>query len=155
MAFFDRFRKKAGREKLERPPKGAFKRPASVPLKAELQRGKPEKAEKKSETESVSKESGTKEKSSELASLLVSKPHITEKSTSLNEKSVYVFKVSPRANKILMKRAIKELYGLIPRKVRVLNMPSKSRFIRGKSGVKSGYKKAVVYLNKGDKIDLA
>jgi len=41
-----------------------------------------------------------------------------------------------------------------PEKVRVAAIPAKKVFVRGKKGVKSGGKKAYVYLKKGDKIEL-
>ncbi len=158
MAFIDIFRSKKGREeKLRRPPKGALKRSALAKATAD----KPEKPAQKAEEVKVAaeleeeKKSATIEQSSELASLLISAPHITEKSADLAEKDAYIFKVNPKANKILVKRAIKELYGFEPVKVRILNMPSKARFIRGRKGVKSGFKKAMVFLKSGDKIELS
>ncbi len=148
MAFIDIFKGKKGREeKLKRPPKGALKRfekPVKKPEEIEVVAGPEEK-----------KETATPEQVSELASLLISSPHITEKSAGMAERSAYIFKVSPKANKISVRRAIKELYGFEPVKVRVLNMPSKARFIRGRKGVKSGFKKAIVFLREGDKIELA
>ena len=83
----------------------------------------------------------------------MNKPHITEKSGLLNERAVYVFKVKPRGNKITIKNAIEKLYGVSVNKVRVIPTPSKEKFIRGKWGRKPGYKKAVVYLQKGEKIE--
>jgi len=71
----------------------------------------------------------------------------------LNERGVYVFKVKPRSNKITIKNAIEKLYGVSVNKVRVIPTPSKEKFIRGKWGRKPGYKKAVVYLQKGEKIE--
>jgi len=84
---------------------------------------------------------------------ILKSPHITEKSTFLNERGVYVFKVKPRSNKITIKNAIEKLYGVSVNKVRVIPTPSKEKFIRGKWGRKPGYKKAVVYLQKGEKIE--
>ncbi len=158
MAFIDIFRSKKGREeKLRRPPKGALKHSASAKATADKSSKpakKPEEIEVTAEPEEK-KEPATAERSSELASLLISAPHITEKSAGMSEMGAYIFKVSPRANKILVKRAVKELYGFEPVKVRILNMPSKPRFIRGRKGVKSGFKKAIVFLKEGDKIELA
>ncbi|MEI6296984.1 MAG: 50S ribosomal protein L23 [bacterium] len=87
--------------------------------------------------------------------LTLKKLHITEK-TSMNSAKTnpaYTFVVAPETNKNEIKKAIKESYKVTPVKVNIINLPSKDVFVRGKRGVKSGMKKAVVYLKKGDKID--
>lgn len=89
----------------------------------------------------------------DTSSVLI-KPHITEKATVSAESSVYVFKISPKANKSLVEKAFKEKYKKDPIKVRVVTIPAKRVFVKGKRGTKSGYKKAYVYLNKGEKIEI-
>ncbi|MAZ40603.1 50S ribosomal protein L23 [bacterium] len=89
-----------------------------------------------------------------LASLIIKKPRITEKSTFLAEQNGYTFVVDARANKIQVKKAIEELYKVKPVKVNMLNVKGKNVVRRGKAGQTSGLKKAVVYLKKGDKIEL-
>jgi len=152
MKLFDIFKKekKKGKERLKRPPKGAFKR-AEKPSKEpqEIQKIQP------SDKEEKKKKTGVTEGKSELASIIISFPHITEKATILAEKNVYVFRVSQRANKVMIKKAIKELYGFNPVRVNIVNIPPKVRSSRGKKGVKSGYKKAMVYLKEGEEIKLA
>ncbi len=120
-----------------------------------------EKTRKKDKAEEEKRESQIKEETSqkikagesELADKFLLSPHITEQSTFLSEKGIYAFKVTPSANKILVKKAFKELYGITPRKVRIITVPSKKRFVGGKLGNKPGFKKAVIYLKKGDKIE--
>ena len=82
------------------------------------------------------------------------KPRITEKASDLAEKNIYVFDVSPRANKVLVREAIKSIYNVDAVKVNITKVSSKSVFSRGKKGVKKGGKKAVVYLKQGDKIEI-
>ena len=89
-------------------------------------------------------------KSKTAVSVLV--PHITEKATFLGEKNAYVFKVEPEFNKIMIRQAVKKQYNVEPAKVRIINIPGKMVFIRRRRAQKAGYKKAVVYLKKGDKI---
>lgn len=153
MGFLDRFRKakKKAEEKIKRPPRGALKRvePAQKPAVIEADKKPIVKSEAKPEAKPAAKE-----RKSELASLVILSPHVTEKSNLLSEKGIYTFRVSPRANKVMIKQAIRELYGFEPTRIRILNMPSKSRFIRGKPGVKPGYKKAIVSLKEGDKIEI-
>ncbi|MDP3874926.1 MAG: 50S ribosomal protein L23 [bacterium] len=83
------------------------------------------------------------------------RPRITEKAALGADKSnVYIFEVSPSATKKSISASVRDAYGVKPEKVRVATIPSKQVFIRGKRGVKSGGKKAYVYLKKGDKIEL-
>jgi len=95
------------------------------------------------------------DKNKNLDSVLLKRPHVTEKAHSLGQEGVYTFVVSPRANKIEIKDAIKAVYKVTPKKINVINIPSKRVFGRGRGGMKSGYRKAVVYLKKGEKIDIA
>lgn len=86
--------------------------------------------------------------------LIIKKPRITEKSGIQAETSnVYTFEVTAKANKKNIAKAVKEIYKVTPVKVNIVNLPAKVIFSRGKSGRKSGVKKAVVYLKKGEKID--
>ena len=83
------------------------------------------------------------------------RPRITEKAALGADKSnVYVFEVSSIATKKSISISIHDVYGVLPKKVRVAAIPSKQVFIRGKKGSKGGGKKAYVYLKKGDKIEL-
>jgi len=82
-------------------------------------------------------------------------PRVTEKANDSTSQNAYVFDVDPRSNKIDISRAVEALYGVVPVKINTLKVPSKAVFNRGKKGVKSGGKKAVVYLKKGDSIEIA
>ncbi len=81
---------------------------------------------------------------------------ITEKATMHSEQSVYTFNVADTANKRDILLAVKKLYNVTPRKVRVVNVPTKmKRNMRtGRTGVKTGGKKAYIYLKKGETINL-
>ena len=52
-----------------------------------------------------------------------------------------------------MIEAIKAFYKINPIKVRIVKNPAKEVFIKGKRGIKSGVKKAYVYLKKEDKFE--
>lgn len=82
------------------------------------------------------------------------RPHITEKAALLAEKNTYVFEVAKNTNKIEIAQTIQAIYGVTPRSVNIVNLPNTRVFVRGKSGVKSGVRKALVTLEKGDKIEL-
>ncbi len=81
---------------------------------------------------------------------------ITEKATESVSRGVYVFDIATDASKRDVMQAIKKLYSVTPRKVAVVTVPSKKvRSARtGKTGVKSGGKKAYVYLKQGETITI-
>jgi len=81
-------------------------------------------------------------------------PRITEKAAILAESNAYTFEIDPRANKIEVARAIKQIYNVEPLKVNIIKLPARKVVVRGKRGTKSGVKKAIVFLKKGDKIEL-
>lgn len=87
-------------------------------------------------------------------SLILKKPHITEKASMKAETAnVYSFEVPKTATKNDVKVAVKAAYNVKPVKVNMVNLPRKAVFIRGKWGTKNGTRKAYVYLKKGDKIE--
>jgi len=88
-----------------------------------------------------------------LESVIV-RPRITEKATFKAGENTYVFDISPDANKKKVSAAIQKIYSVVPRKISITRIPSKTTFVRGKKGVKSGGKKAYVYLKAGDKIEI-
>lgn len=88
--------------------------------------------------------------------LVLIQPRITEKATMQAEKGIYVFEVNPNTTKKEIISAIKKYYNVTPSKVNTIKIPSKkvSSRTRGRYGIKSGGKKAYVYLKKGDKIEI-
>ena len=94
--------------------------------------------------------------SSQNLSHIIIKPRITEKATDSEAMGMYTFDVAERANKQQIIQAVKALYKVTPRMVRVVKVRSKiKKNVRtGKSGIKGGGKKAYVYLKKGDTITL-
>ncbi|MEK7106281.1 MAG: 50S ribosomal protein L23 [Patescibacteria group bacterium] len=85
---------------------------------------------------------------------IIKNPRVTEKASFSYEQNVYTFNVSASANKTEIKKAIFTLYKVKPTKVNVLPIPRKQIFSKGKKGVTGGGRKALVYLKKGDKIEL-
>ena len=87
------------------------------------------------------------------------KPILTEKANAQQESlRRYAFKVNRRANKLEIKTAIEQFYGVNVLEVNTLVVPGKNKTRSTKSGiisgVKSGYKKALVTVAKGESIDL-
>ena len=84
------------------------------------------------------------------------RPRITEKSGIMSESlNIYTFEVSKNSSKDSVEKEIKTLYKVTPVKIRMINLPAKAVFVKGKNGTKPAIKKALVYLKKGDKIDFA
>jgi large subunit ribosomal protein L23 len=115
----------------------------------------PKKAAKetKVETPKAKEEKGEKVSAGEDISWVLVRPRVTEKAAILGEANVYTFEIAPRANKILVKKAIKSLYNVVPEKVNISAITKKATFTRGHRGTKGGGKKAMVFLKKGDKIE--
>ena len=81
---------------------------------------------------------------------------LTEKASLLSEKqNKYVFRVAPGANKIQIKQAVETMFN---KKVDAVNTANyagkKKRERRADFGRKPHWKKAIVTLKEGDKIDL-
>ena len=82
-------------------------------------------------------------------------PNVTEKSTSLSEFNKVVFKVNRNANKKIIKKSIEKIFKVNVIKINTINIKGKTKIVRNKKAFKSGYKKAIITLKKGQSIDLA
>jgi len=87
-------------------------------------------------------------------SKIIKMPVVSEKSTMLSNKGQYVFVVFKNATKNEIKKAIKILYNVDVIKVNIINIHSKVRRLGRFIGEKSGYKKAIVFLKPGQKIEV-
>lgn len=86
---------------------------------------------------------------------LIKKPWVTEKSGYLSAAGKYVFMVQNGATKPEIKKAVKAMYKVDVVDVNVVNRPPKSKkFGRGLKGSQEGYRKAIVTLKSGQKIDI-
>lgn len=133
MAILDFFKKKERRKKLEAGGSRA-------PIKAEPEEQK----------------EGLKEielGSSTSAGLIFKQPHITEKSAGASEAGVYVFRVHPGFSKPDIKKALQDLYKVKVVSVNIISVPSRRRRVGRKVGVRPGYKKALIKLAEGQKIE--
>ena len=85
---------------------------------------------------------------------VIKKPCLTEKGMSLQESNnQIVIKVDPRANKLEIKEAVEKLFKVKVTKVRTANILGKSKRVGRYSGSTSDWKKAVISLADGHKID--
>ncbi len=82
-------------------------------------------------------------------------PLITEKSSALGAHNQYVFSVDHKANKVSVKKAIAEVYGVNPIKVMIINNRGKKvRTGKNTTGYLRNQKKAIVVVPAGQKIDV-
>ena len=131
MKIFDIFKKK----KEKKPVKKTLVKPASV---------------KPTPVKTIS----VKKAKTGMAYKSLESPHVTEKSSLLIEDNKYTFKTTPRSNKVEIKKAVEELYGVNVVNVSIINVHRKKRRVGRKFGFKKGYKKAIVEIKKGQKIEI-
>ena len=81
-------------------------------------------------------------------------PLVTEKSTKLAKDNQYTFVVWKEANKPEIKKAVEQKYNVKVEKVRIIKVPAKRRRVGRTIGWKKGFKKAIVTIKKGQKIDI-
>jgi len=86
---------------------------------------------------------------------IILRPWITEEATALSEKNQYVFEVDPEANKVQIRQAIEEIFGVQVKAVNTINVKGKLRRRRTRQGITQGYtktrKKAFVTLTPDSK----
>ena len=85
---------------------------------------------------------------------IVIHPIITEKSTEKQETGKYSFKVNKRANKKEIMKAVKDTFAVEPVSCNIMNIRGKKKKVRYKLGYTSSWKKAIVTLKEGDKIEI-
>ena len=81
-------------------------------------------------------------------------PIITEKATILSEQNKTVFRVHDKANKKNIKKNIEKLFKVNVVKINIINKKPKLKMRQGRKSYKSGFKKAIITLKKGQSIDL-
>jgi large subunit ribosomal protein L23 len=81
-------------------------------------------------------------------------PLLTEKSNAVTDQSQYFFAVSLDANKSEIKQAIENLFQVKVASVNTLIKKGKNKVFRGRRGIQSDVKKAMVRLKPGQKLDI-
>lgn len=84
---------------------------------------------------------------------VILRPIITEASMANTTLGKYTFAVDPRANKAQIKQAVQEVFKVKVRKVNTINMPGKTRRVGVHTGRRPDWKKAVVTLEEGQRIE--
>ena len=81
-------------------------------------------------------------------------PVVSEKSYSLIEDNKYSFRVHEKAHKTQIRQAVEELFDVKVEAVNIVKVPSKPKRRGFSKGKKPGWKKAVVRLRAGDRIEI-
>ena len=81
-------------------------------------------------------------------------PVVTEKATTASEHNQVVFRVAKTATKPEIKEAVEKLFNVKVTGVNTLVTKGKTKFFKGRAGVRSDVKKAVVTLAEGHSIDI-
>ena len=89
------------------------------------------------------------------SALLIRQSWITERTGDLSNLGKYVFVVDKKANKPEVRKAVESLYGVKVSSVNILNAKGKQKRLGKTMGRVSGFKKAIVTLKKGEKIETA
>ena len=82
-------------------------------------------------------------------------PVITEKATMASEHNQVIFKVAPKATKPQIKEAVEKLFDVKVKSINTLTRKGKFKAFRGRPGVQSDVKKAIVTLQEGHRIDVS
>ena len=81
------------------------------------------------------------------------RPLITEKNTALQELNKYAFEIADGANKMMIKDAVEKAFKVKVTGVNVVTMKGKKKRMGRRIVISSPWKKAIVTLQPGDKIE--
>lgn len=145
MGLLDKFKKKdvVKDEKQKAPKKGD----------AEVKVSQKKEGVEKDIEKKVSTKNNVKKIMADAYKILVS-PVVSEKASVGESNNVYTFKVNVKATKVDIKNAIKQVYGVIPKDVRIMNMEGKKMRSGKRLGRRQDWKKAMATLPKGQSINI-
>ncbi len=110
------------------------------------------KTEEKKEKAAVAEASSSSAPEIRIPTVLI-QPRISEKSGHLSALNKYVFKVLKASNKVEVKKAVEAFYKVKVVQVNMINNKGKVRTFGKTKGKTQAFKKAIVTLRKGDKIE--
>jgi len=146
MALLDFLKNKKEAEKAKKSVKKTAKVSApKAPEKKDVKAEKPE---------TPAKAVAPKVKEGNFSHAAVKQPHISEKATFLAEQNQYVFDVLPNFNKNEIKKSVEGIYGVNVLSVNFVKIPAKKRRVGRTEGFRKGYKKAIVKIANGQKIEI-
>lgn len=91
---------------------------------------------------------------SELARAVALAPLMTEKTATLAGAAVYAFRVAPDANRVAVRQAFREMYGMLPIRVNIVRVHGKEKRFGRTLSRQTDWKKAYIALPAGTTLDL-
>lgn len=85
---------------------------------------------------------------------VILRPIVSEHSFDMMENNTYTFEVAKEANKVEIAQAAEEIFNVKVVKVNTLNVKAKPKRLRAQLGKTRTWKKAMITLKEGDKIEL-
>ncbi len=82
------------------------------------------------------------------------RPLVTEKNTVLQAQGKYAFEVAGEANKLQVKQAVEKAFKVTVTAVNVMSVPGRTRRVGRRQILTQSWKKAIVTLKPGDKIEI-
>lgn len=102
----------------------------------------------------VAETSGSAQKKQPVASRVLVRPIISEKSSDAERHGTYTFAVVDSATKVDVKRAIQEVYHVLPTRINMMHVEGKQVRFGRRAGKRKDWKKAIVTLPKGKTIHI-
>ncbi|MFA6190216.1 MAG: 50S ribosomal protein L23 [Candidatus Staskawiczbacteria bacterium] len=159
MAILDFLKSKKEAEKSRKSAKKPFDKAQGKPAKkvsaTSVRQSSESEGDKK--REEITKKPASAKSSSEAKKFsydAVKQPHISEKATGLSEKDQYTFEVAPNYNKHEIKDAVEGIYGVDVLSVNIIKIPAKKRRLGRTEGFRKSFKKAIVKIKEGQKIEI-
>ena len=112
------------------------------------------KSKKETPTQVIKSESKAGLTLASASSNFLKRPMVTEKAMNLAHKSQYIFEVSAPSTKSEIKKEVEKTFGVKVEKVNMANIKARPAMFRNRTSYHSGYKKAMVKLVPGHKIDI-
>jgi len=125
---------------------------AKKPTKVSAVKKETKKTEEKKEV--VAKAPAQNAKAGKFSYEAIKQPYISEKASFLAEKDQYIFEISPNYNKNEVKKAVEGIYGVDVLSVNIVRIPSKKRRLGKTEGFRKAFKKAIVKIKEGQKIEI-
>ncbi|MBT4277782.1 50S ribosomal protein L23 [Candidatus Falkowbacteria bacterium] len=150
MGIFDKIKKKVIKDEDKK-----IKKPSSVKVvadkeikKDDVKKGQDKKVEKPKQDVKATV------KGRKIAYDVLVRPLITEKVTDMGAFNKYAFEISIKSNKQEVKKAVQEVYGVTPISVNIINTKGKKTRSGRRAGKRKDWKKAIITLKKGEKIEV-
>lgn len=144
MGIFDKMKGRKKNEPAKKPGQKADEKAKKAAASATGQ-----KADQPKEKRTVTKGPLARDGAGDAHRILL-RPVFTEKSSRLQAQNQHVFVVAPRAGKVEISQAIRDLYGVKPVAVRIVVVPGKAVHFGKHSGKEKSVKKAIVTFKAGE-----